>query len=150
MRQALQFVGVSGLGWLLDTTIFLALSTLAGWGPMPANLLSATCAVLFVFAWSSRAIFRPNDGSVAQKVFVLVAFNALVILAASWILAEVAGLLDRSLAALGAAVPLALVRLTAKILVTPVTLALNFVVMRYLVERFTGLRPAPTGGLGRP
>lgn len=141
IRQAFLFVGVSGLGWLLDTAVFLALSAFAGWGAMEANLLSATCAVLFVFFSSSRSIFRRNDGPVAQKVLVLVAFNAMVIVAASFVLAALVGVIDRGAAALGITLPLLAVRFAAKVIVTPVTLALNFVVVRFLVERFTGMRP---------
>ena len=72
VRQGLLFVAISGLGWLLDVTVFTSLQAAAqqyGWVVRPAGI-----------------------------------------------------------------------RLLAKIIVTPATLLLNFLVVRFLVERFVGVR----------
>lgn len=136
LRQAALFVGVSGVGWLLDTGVFLALSGPGGWPLLGANVVSGSCGALFVFACSARGIFRRNAGSMTAKVAALLGFNAVVIVASSVVLTALAA----GLARMGA--PAAWVPLGAKVLVTPVTLALNFVVVRYLLERFIGrLRP---------
>lgn len=135
VRSGLLFVAISGAGWLLDVSVLMTLSGPAGWGLVPANVVSGSCGVLFVFAVSSKTIFQRNSGSVMQKVAVLLAFNLLVILASSFALAAIA----RAMAHLGMDIPQAALRLAAKVLVTPLTLLLNYVVVRFLVERFIGV-----------
>ena len=135
LRKALLFVAVSGAGWLLDVTVLMALSGPAGWGLVPANVVSGSCGVLLVFTVSAKTIFQRNSGSVAQKVAVLLAFNLLVILASSFALAAIA----QALTHVRMNIPPAASRLAAKILVTPLTLLLNYVVVRFLVERFVGI-----------
>ena len=133
--QGLLFVMVSGVGWLVDVTVLMALSGPAGWGLIEANIASGSCGVLVVFAVSSKAIFQRNTGSMAQKLAVLLIFNLVVILASSFMLAAIA----QGLSNLALDVPPAALRLLAKVLVTPLTLLLNYVVVRFLVERFIGL-----------
>ena len=140
LRQALLFVALSGTGWLLDTAVFMLLSGPGGWPVVAANMVSGSCGTLFVFTASSRGVFRRNDGSMPQKVGALLLFNAAVILASSVVLGLIAGRLTDGAARLGWTVAPGMVRLAAKVLVTPVTLALNFVVVRFLLERFVGVR----------
>lgn len=146
VRQALMFVVISGTGWLLDTAVFLLLSGPGSWPVIAANIASSCCGVLLVFIVSSRSIFQRNEGSMLQKVLVLLLFNATVILASSVVLGLIATQLTQSATRLDWAVTPGMVRLAAKVLVTPVTLALNFVVVRLLLERFIGIgsRPATT------
>lgn len=143
-RQRLGFVAVSGAGWLLDTFVFMALSGPGGWGVTPANMAGGVCGTLLVFAVSARAIFRPNGGPVLQKLLVLLPFNLLVITVSSVVLGALAHAMVGW--AGGWNIPPDAVRFAAKVLVTPFTLALNFVVVRYLLERFIGVRRAALGG----
>lgn len=143
MRQALLFVAASGTGWLIDTSVFLLLSGPGNWGVVPANIVSGSCGALFVFALSARGIFQRNQGSLGQKIGALLVFNAVVIIASSLALGVIASMLALGAAQLGWDVTPGALRLVAKVLVTPVTLALNFVVIRYLLERFIGLRASP-------
>lgn len=140
LRQALVFVALSGTGWLLDTAVFLLLSGPGGWPVVAANMVSGSCGSLFVFMASSRGVFRRNEGSMPQKVGALLLFNAAVILASSVVLGLIATGLADGAVRLGWAVAPGVVRLAAKVLVTPVTLALNFVIVRFLLERFIGVR----------
>lgn len=139
-RQALAFVAVSGIGWLLDVGVFMTLSGPAGWHPVAANVVSGSCGALFVFLVSASRIFRRNQGTLAQKVVVLLVFNLAVIVASSFLLGLIAAELATASQRLGWALPAADIRLAAKIIVTPATLLLNFLVVRFLVERFIGLR----------
>ncbi|EFH8408151.1 hypothetical protein HRZ17_004215, partial [Escherichia coli] len=54
-----RFAVVSGLGWLIDFSIF-ALLNLLGLPIWLANIFGATAAVLFVFFVSVRRIFQYN------------------------------------------------------------------------------------------
>lgn len=152
LRQALLFVALSGTGWLLDTTVFMLLSGPGGWPVVAANMVSGSCGSLFVFMASSRGVFRRNEGSMLQKVGALLLFNAAVIVASSVVLGLIAAGLADGAARLGWAVAPGVVRLLAKVLVTPVTLALNFVIVRFLLERFIGVRrpDAVKAGAAKP
>ena len=140
LRQALLFVALSGTGWLLDTAVSLLLSGPGGWPIVAANIVSGSCGTLFVFMASSRGVFSRNEGSMAQKIGALLLFNATVILASSVVLGLIASGLADGATRLGWPVAPGLVRLAAKVLVTPVTLALNFIIIRFLLERFIGVR----------
>ncbi len=141
MRQAALFVGTSGLGWLLDLAVFATLIGAAGVKPLQANLASATCGALFVFAMSSRAVFSRNEGAMTPKVLVLLGFNTLVILLASVTLAWIVRLITALAVLADIALPAPVPPVLAKLAVTPVTLALNFLFVRYLLERFIGIVP---------
>ncbi len=140
VRQGLLFVAISGLGWLLDVTVFMTLSGPVGWPRLVANIASGSCGSLFVFIVSASGIFQRNDGGMGQKVFVLLTFNLVVILASSYLLVLIATALETAAQAHGWVLRPAAISLLAKIIVTPATLLLNFLVVRFLVERFVGVR----------
>ena len=50
------FTVISGLGWLIDMVLFLALVR-AGMDPFFANLIGAFVAVTFVFVFAQRHVF---------------------------------------------------------------------------------------------
>ena len=141
------FVVVSGLGWLIDTSVFMTLSGVGRWQPTAANVVSGSCGALFVFAVSARGIFRRNRGSLAQKILVLLAFNLVVIVISSFVLGFLTDRIDALALRMAWSLPSADIKLAAKILVTPVTLVLNFVVVRFLLERFVGLRLGGDGDI---
>ena len=147
VRQGLLFVAISGAGWLLDTSVFMTLSGPFAWNPIAANIVSGSCGVLLVFTISSRSIFQRNSGSMLQKIGVLLAFNLVVIVASSFVLGAIATQLGLLAGRLQVAVPPAGIRLASKVLVTPVTLALNFLVVRFLLERFVGMRVSSAAAL---
>ncbi len=140
VRQGFLFVAISGLGWLLDVTVFMTLSGPVGWQPVAANVVSGSCGSLFVFIVSASGIFQRNDGGMGQKVLVLLTFNLVVILASSLLLGLIATGLAAAAQGYGWAARPAAIRLLAKVIVTPATLLLNFLVVRFLVERFVGVR----------
>lgn len=138
------FTIVSGLGWCLDFAIF---NVLVGRGEpgFLANCISATTAVTFVFVFARRWIFRMHAGSLASAVLKYALWNIIAIAAASQMIrllgAELASLDTGEIARLVQSV--APIRMSgaqiaynlAKILVTPLTMYMNFLVMGYIVER---------------
>ena len=142
LRQFALFVMVSGLGWLLDVAVLMLLGGPGGWPIWAANVASGTCGALLVFAAAASGIFRRNDGSMVQKAAVLLAFNVPVIVISSAVIGQVLAGLSLAAGAAGWSVAPGLLRLAAKVVVTPFTLLLNFVVVRFIVERFEGLRLA--------
>lgn len=138
------FTVVSGLGWCLDFTIFSVLVA-RGVPGFAANCISAATAVTFVFFCARRWIFRDHVGSMAAAVAKYVAWNVVAISMASvliWLAGAAIARLDLHLA-IGLTqrflpAPLSAPQIAlnlAKILVTPVTMYLNFLAMGYIVER---------------
>ena len=59
LMQALRFVGLSGIGWLLDFTVYTLLSTRVS-NLAAVNMISSLVGASFVFAFSTRFVFRDN------------------------------------------------------------------------------------------
>ena len=140
VRQGILFVAISGLGWLFDFTVFMTLSGPVGWPRLAANIVSGSCGSLFVFIVSATGIFQRNQGGMGQKVVVLLTFNTIVIVASSFLLVLIAATLEAVGQSHGWVLQPYVISSLAKIIVTPATLLLNFLVVRFLVERFVGVR----------
>lgn len=130
--QALKFVGVSGLGWCMDFTLYTTLAWL-GVPLFVANVLGSTVGVSFVFFSSTRFIFK-NQGPIplyAKYIFYLI-YQVALILFMSKLLVAMHGLLGVYAPAF---VPVSLLPLLAKMLVTPVSMVINFIVLKGLIEK---------------
>ncbi|MEO5806152.1 GtrA family protein [Devosia sp.] len=127
MKPALQFIVLSGAGWLLDFCLFWCAIVMLGLPPGPANVISATIAAMAVYLVSSRLVFGRSEAS-GKAMFIYLLYTEANI--ALWALAitVLAGLLAAMMAPIHAA-------LVAKILVTPLSLTCNFLVTRFLVQR---------------
>lgn len=113
----LRFGIISGLGWLIDFCLFVAL----GWLSTPvwaANMVGASVAVLFVFFASVRRVFQYEGSYLVGKLVRYIVYQVIAILAASL-------LIDALTHGFGLAPVL------AKILVTPLTFYANFQFMSY-------------------
>ena len=123
LMQALRFVGLSGIGWLLDFTVYTLLSTRV------SNLVGAS----FVFAFSTRFVFRDNHRiPLFWKYCVYIAYQIVLIILISLLLAKINSLMTTYVSAV------LIVRYSAilsKIIVTPITMTLNFFVMRFAIEK---------------
>ena len=130
--STLRFAGLSGIGWLIDFCLLLALVRLFGLPVFTANLISAGTAGLTVFLLSRRMVFDVSHGSVARRALFYLLYTVAVILLASWAIRLLAGgFQSGKIAWLARPVVAAAV---AKILVTPVTLGLNFIAARGVNE----------------
>ncbi len=133
-RQIVEFLGFSGIGWLIDLAGYLALNALG----VPvgfANYASAIPAVTFVFLFATRKTFVVNEKglSLRAKYLLYVGYQMLLVGAVSLLnqylfdtiraAATVGGLLYRFAAVL------------SKALVTPVTMTANFLVLKRLAEK---------------
>lgn len=130
MTQALKFIALSGAGWLLDMALFAAS---VAWLHVPegvANFCSATIAAMTVFFVSQKVVFdlerRPLGGALIYWIYTeanIVVWSILISLLAGMI-AQLALLPDPA----GPAI-------IAKLIVTPFSLALNFVVAKHLSRK---------------
>lgn len=131
--QALRFVGISGIGWLLDFTVFNVLNLWFARVDVN-NVISSLVGVCFVFAVSTRKTFvqKENGIPLKWKFVVYVLYQLVLIFAVSLLLARLNVLLLSVLA--GSALE-SFSALLSKILITPLTMICNFIVMKLLIER---------------
>ena len=131
LLQAVRFFGISGIGWLLDFCTYAALGLFSR-NLFLNNIVSSWVGVTFTFVFSTRTVFR-SAGRIplAAKYALYLIYQLVLILAVSWLVK----IIDLSLVRVFES---ALVKQTshliAKVVVTPVTMILNFFVMKILVE----------------
>ncbi len=136
LEKFLKFLMVSGLGWMIDFALFTLLMKKTPIGVAAGNYLSSFAAVCFVFTVSTRKILLdPRGGRAGWKKFLLYVLYQLVLVTAVSFLAQ---WLHLWLYGLPLLQPVALLRentkLLAKILITPITLIMNFFVLKRIVE----------------
>jgi putative flippase GtrA len=133
--QIIAFVGVSGIGWIIDFTVYTVLTTVLHFSAGVSNFLSAIPAITFVFFMATFKTFVKNeDGlSLHWKYALYVAYQAVLLAGVSclnqalfdWLrgLFLQGSLLYRYCAIL------------SKVMITPITMFCNFIVLKRLTER---------------
>lgn len=130
--QAIKFIGFSGIGWILD---FVTFTVLGIWSENYAfnNIVSSLVGVTFVFIFATRAVFK-NNSKIPLKVkyVIYLVYQFALILLISWLLAYISNFIVTK-----SAVDLLIKfsNIISKILVTPITMALNFFVMKGVIEK---------------
>jgi len=140
ISQFLRFMVTSGLGWFLAMTILWVLVKYVAISIFWANWAGDLVAVTYVYCVSVRKIFWHDGNYLKLKFVVWIVYTAFMINLAS-VFTNLTGSFMVN-AALLASRPVA--ALAAKVLITPFSLALNFFVARFLLERFG--RPAGVVG----
>ncbi|MFF7394925.1 GtrA family protein [Achromobacter sp. NPDC008082] len=115
----LKFGLISGLGWLIDFSIFVALCAV-GFIPGVANGIAATVAVTFVYFSSLRPIFQYEGHYMMRKLMAYWLYQIVAVTLAS--------LIVNFLATVG------MHSIVAKIVVTPFTFLANYLFMKWLSE----------------
>lgn len=115
-----KFAVVSGTGLVIDFAVFLALIAL-GLSSFRANLLSATCAVTFVYFASVRRIFSYGGSFLFGLFFAYLAYQAIGVTAASLAVSYLAQHF--------------LLPVAAKLVILPVTFGANYIFMAVLTSR---------------
>jgi putative flippase GtrA len=133
IKQALKFFGISGIGWLMDFSIFTALTMGFGINEVIVNIISSIVAITFVYIVSTKKTFTNKIDSMdlRKKYFIYVFYQAVVILTSSliiWVLVKVLNSTDVLLISSYA-------KIFAKIIVTPFTMTINFIFMKILIEK---------------
>jgi putative flippase GtrA len=138
------FAILSGIGWLIDFSIFNLLVYL-GLSLFVANVVGATCGVSFVFVTGRRYIFRDVRTRLSTAVFAYAIWNVVAIAAMSWAIAGLGDICTTFLLPLlsrygqlspdATSLLHALIPPAAKIALTPISMYANFVAMGLIVER---------------
>lgn len=131
-RQAIRFVGLSGIGWILDMGTYTGLGLVSD-NLVLNNTISSWAGVTFVFISATRNVFsNVSRIPLKWKYMIYICYQCILIFLMS-------KLLNRINVVMTANIEIAFVQLfsaiIAKILVTPLTMALNFVVMKGIIEK---------------
>ena len=132
LRQAIRFVGLSGIGWLMDFAVYTLLS-LRMENLALVNVFSSLVGASFVFIFSTRFVFRDSHRiPLWLKYAIYIVYQLLLIFLISKLLAWIA-------AGIALYAPWALLRKLAavlsKIIVTPITMTINFFAMKTVIEK---------------
>lgn len=133
-RQFLWFLTVSGVGWLIDFSIFTLLSYLTSLPVMVINIISSTPAITYVFLMSGNKIFKNTESKLSMKLKYLIYFGYQLLLLL--LISALAELLFAWFSNIFTAdFILSNLKLVIKIFITPITMILNFIVMKNIIER---------------
>lgn len=130
--QAVKFVGFSGIGWLLDFFAYTILGLLSS-NLVLNNTISSFIGVTFVFVFATRKVFQ-NNGKIplAFKYIIYLLYQCVLIFCVSKLLNIINGLIINGV---NIDVMKKMSYIISKIIVTPITMALNFFVMKVITEK---------------
>lgn len=132
LKQALGFIGLSGIGWILDFTTYTLLGLVSD-KLFINNIISSLVGVTFVFIFATRKVFQNNSKiPLKWKYFIYVVYQLVLIFLISKLLSIIALFIVENI---DIAIVISLSGVIAKILVTPVTMILNFFVMKGIIEK---------------
>lgn len=133
--KSVKFIFVSGIGWMMDFSIFTCLVKLLSLEIFIANCISSFIAITFVFIISTRRIFENNTQKlnlkykyiayIVYQVVLIVLISLLAAVINSYLFSIFHNFINLQNNA----------ALITKMLITPVTMILNFMVMKYLIEK---------------
>ncbi|WP_440113317.1 GtrA family protein [Paenibacillus sp. QZ-Y1] len=129
MKKLSLFIITSGFGWLLDMAIFFSCVHFFNIPVIISNFFSAGMAVIFVFFLSTKHIFQNVGAGISLKLVIYISFQLVSIFIFSIIIEWISSFFVYSQSVNG------IRQITAKMIVTPLSLITNFIVMKYLIER---------------
>ncbi len=130
--EAIKFVGISGIGWIIDICIYLTLTYIIKCNVFLANVTSSLVGVTFVFIVSTRKLFKNNSKiNLKIKYIIYVIYQILLIITASKIMLIISDTLKET----NINIILNYINIIVKIIITPFTLLINYIVMKYLIEK---------------
>lgn len=130
--QAVKFIGVSGIGWILDFFIYTCLGL---WSEnlILNNTISSWVGVTFVFIFATRKIFKNKSRiSLKWKYLIYIVYQIILI----FLISKFLGLINIFIIN---NIDLQIIKdfspILSKIIITPITMILNFIVMKNIVEK---------------
>ena len=130
--QAVKFVGLSGLGWILDFTTYTILGFFSE-NLTLNNFISSWVGVTFVFIFATRKVFQNSSKiPLKMKYLIYLAYQFLLIFLISKLLGHVNEFIVSHFTW---ELVVKFAPTISKIVVTPVTMVLNFFVMKGMIEK---------------
>jgi gtrA-like protein len=132
LKQIVKFVGISGIGWLLDFFTYTSLSFCSR-NIVINNIISSWIGVTFVFVFATRKVFKNNGRiSLKKKYAIYLAYQLILIYLISKLLGYVNSYIINNIMIEEI---LRLSTVISKVIITPITMFMNFVVMKSIIER---------------
>ena len=132
LLQAVHFVGLSGIGWILDFITFTLLGFVSK-NLVLNNFISSGVGVTFVFIFATRGIFKNNSKiSLKWKYIIYIIYQCVLIFFMSKLLDAVNGFI---VAHFAVDIIVRFAAIISKIVITPISMVLNFFVMKGLIEK---------------
>lgn len=128
----MKFIGLSGLGWILDFGTYTGLGMV--WNNLVVNnTISSWVGVTFVFIFATRKVFdNVSKIPLKWKYVIYLLYQCILIFLISKLLNKINVILVTN-------IEISFVQqfsaIIAKILVTPLTMFLNFLVMKGIIEK---------------
>lgn len=80
LKQAFKFLGISGMGWILDLIVYIMLTSSFTVNVDVSNMISSFVGVTFVFLLSTRKVFINNSRiNLKIKYFVYIVYQIILI-----------------------------------------------------------------------
>lgn len=128
-EQIIKFSFVSLIGWIIDFILYTLLTSIFKINIDVANMISSFCGVTFVFLMSTMKIFKNNHKiNIFVKYVIYIIYQIILIFLAS----KVMLLLKDYILSMDIEFVTRYVNILVKIMITPFTLLINFIVMKYL------------------
>lgn len=132
VNQMLKFFGVSVLGWIIDFSIYNLLIFLLDMNISIINVISSLIGVTFIFLFSTRKIFEKSGKcNIKTKYLVYVIYQIVLILSVSYLLP----IFKDYLLSFDISFISNYSNMISKVMVTPVTASLNFIVIKFIIEK---------------
>lgn len=130
IKQAFKFFGISGIGWIIDFTIYTILTSIFKLNVDISNIISSLSGCSFVFMISTRKLFENNSKiNIKIKYAIYIIFELLLIFTSS----KIMFLLKNNL--INIKLIAKYINILVKILITPFTMIINFIFMKNLIEK---------------
>ncbi len=132
LMQAVKFLGLSGIGWLLDFCTYTGLAFISK-NLVLNNTISSWVGVTFVFIYATRKVFK-NDSKISLKLkyAIYLVYQCVLIFFISKLLNVINGAIIFNIEI---EFILRFSAIISKLLVTPITMVLNFFVMKGVIEK---------------
>ena len=132
VRQMLKFFGISVLGWLIDFSIYNLIIFLFDINISVINVISSLIGVTFIFIFSTRKIFESSGKrSIKTKYVIYIIYQIILILSVSRLLP----VFREYLLSFDILFVTNYSNAIAKVMITPITASINFIVMKFVIEK---------------
>ena len=130
--QAIKFFGLSGIGWLLDFTVYTILGFVSA-NHVMNNFISSCVGVTFVFIFATKKVFKNNTKiPLWVRYIIYILYQLVLISLASKVLGQIDMFIVNNITI---ALIVKFSAIIAKIIITPFTMVLNFFVMKGVIEK---------------
>ena len=132
LQQAIRFIGLSGIGWILDFLTYTGLNYISA-NVALNNMISSWVGVTFVFIFATKKVFKNNSKIPLKcKYIIYLLYQVVLIFLISKLLSNINIFIIKN-------VKINLIQqfspTISKILVTPITMVANFFVMKGVIEK---------------